>query len=130
MFLIVIYSTANAFWIATTDNSNVSMAPLRACIQGQQENELLPVPLFRWIAHLPLCAALHQANGSSRSVSSREANYNHAAHVLPHNRQNKASAGIHRDKYSQPQIITGRAAEGSDRCGKNEAGLSHHIANY
>ena len=130
VFFVVIYSTTNAFWTATPDNSNVSMAPLRACTQGQQENDLLPVPLFQWSAHLTLCTTPHQANRSSRSVSSREASYNHAAHVLPHNRQNKASAGIHRDKYSQPQIITGRAAEGSDWCGKDEAGVSHRIANY
>ena len=128
-FFTVIYSTANAFWITTPDNGNISMAPLRACIQGQKENKLFPVHLFRWIVHLILCIALHQANRSSRSMSSHEANYNHTARVSPHSWQNKASAGIHRYKYSQPQSIIGRAAERSDRYGKDEAGESHHTAN-
>lgn len=59
------------------------MARLRACIQGQQENELPPVHLFQWIIHLTLCIALYQANRSSRWGSSHEANYNHTARVIP-----------------------------------------------
>lgn len=43
--------------------------------------------------------------------------------------QNKASAGVHRYKYSQPHSIAGRAAERSGQYGKDEAGGSHHIAN-
>ena len=74
--------------------------------------------------HLILCVPLHQASGSSQTISSREANYNDApvARVIPYSWQNKACAGIHRYECSQPQSITGRAAERSGQRGTDEVG--------